>query len=57
MLAWLSVSSTQSHREVHNETVTVVQSQFCFQCQLLGFPDGLQPELVSNEVDLLRYFT
>ena len=28
--------------EKYTENVTVVQSQFCFQCQLLGFPDGLQ---------------
>ena len=28
--------------EKYTENITVVQSQFCFQSQLLGFPDGLQ---------------
>ena len=28
--------------EKYTENITIVQSQFCFQSQLLGFPDGLQ---------------
>ena len=36
-----SLAVSFQHIEKYTENITVVQSQFCFQSQLLGFPDGL----------------